>query len=174
MPAPDSDLQVPAAPGDRLERRTFTPLRRIRAGNRIMSVPEARWSPATDRAREAAARLAAARADTRRKWLAGEDMWDVIELLKAYAGDHLGCTAEEAIAALGLPDMTGVPKDPKERSGTQRLMARQSREVRHYAMFVIRVRDDPLSSRKAAAGAVPEYDMAAALKKLVAWMEGSE
>ena len=95
-----------------------------------------------------AAQLPESRGSARHRWITDDEWWDVIQDLKKYAAEHPGCTPDEAIAGLKLPDMTGVPADPKARNGTQRRMAAQARDARQHAEYVIRLRDDPLPSRK--------------------------
>lgn len=82
-----------------------------------------------------------------RRWLTDDDMWDVIQVLRAYLTDHPLRTAEEAVKALGLPDMDGVPADPGARSARHRRMARQAREVLHHARYAVRMRDLPPMAR---------------------------
>ena len=78
-----------------------------------------------------------------------DDDWDALEALKAWLAEHPDCTdPHEAVRALGLPDMTGIPDNPKARSSTQRRQAREARDMLQHAMYAIRTRDDPPLTRR--------------------------
>jgi hypothetical protein len=73
-----------------------------------------------------------------RRWMTDEDEWQALQDLKAWVADHPDCTPEQAVSALGLPDMTGVPADPNLRNRTQRRMAYEATAMLSYADYAIR------------------------------------
>jgi hypothetical protein len=71
-------------------------------------------------------------------WLAGDDHQPLIDAIKAWVREHPGCTLDDVIAGLGLPDMTGIPEDPKERTAGQQRAAALARDALQHAGYVIR------------------------------------
>jgi hypothetical protein len=77
-----------------------------------------------------------------RKRMTAEDDYAALEALKRWYGERPDCADPTAgVAALGLPDMTGVPKDRQARNITQRRMAAEAEAMLHHAGYAIRTRD---------------------------------
>jgi hypothetical protein len=77
-----------------------------------------------------------------RKWMTAEDEFQALLKIKAWYADHPESSDPRAgIAALGLPDMTGVPQDKRARNRTQQRMAAEAVSMLKYAEYVIRTRD---------------------------------
>jgi hypothetical protein len=72
-----------------------------------------------------------------RRWMTAEDEWQALQDLKAWAADHPDRTPQQAVRALGLPDMTGVPADPNLRDRTQRRMAYEATAMLSYAEYAL-------------------------------------
>lgn len=71
-------------------------------------------------------------------WPAGDDHREVIDAIKTYVRAHPGCTEDDVIGALGLPDMSGVPADPAARTRAQWKAAGRARDALQHAGYVIR------------------------------------
>jgi hypothetical protein len=88
------------------------------------------------------------------KWrppLTAEDDWNALQALKAWFAEHPESTdPAEGVAALGLPDMTGIPSLPAARTSIQKRMAREADDMFHHAQTAITQRDHPLKSRRTA------------------------
>jgi predicted component of type VI protein secretion system len=79
---------------------------------------------------------------TVRRSMTAEDDFQALLAIRAWFADHADCRDPAAgVAALGLPDMTGVPQDPHARNGTQRRMAAEAASMLQHAGFAIRNRD---------------------------------
>jgi hypothetical protein len=79
---------------------------------------------------------------TARRPMTAEDDFQALVALKSWFADHPDCSDPAAgVAALGLPDMTGVPQDPHARNRTQRRMAAEAASMLYHAGFAIRNRD---------------------------------
>jgi hypothetical protein len=75
----------------------------------------------------------------RRRWLTGEDEDNAIRDLRAWFREHPNVTdPEAAIKALGLPDMTGVPADPKARTKIHWRMHRDAKLILQHAGYAMR------------------------------------
>jgi hypothetical protein len=83
-----------------------------------------------------------ARPSGRHSWMTPEDDFQALQQLKAWFADHPDCSdPAEGIAALGLPDMTGVPAKVHGRNRTQQRMAAEATSMLRHAGFAIRHRD---------------------------------
>jgi hypothetical protein len=79
---------------------------------------------------------------TLRRPMTAEDDFQALEAIKGWFADHADCCDPAAgVAALGLPDMAGVPQDPHARNRTQRRMAAEAASMLQHAGFAIRNRD---------------------------------
>jgi hypothetical protein len=87
----------------------------------------------------------------RRVRMSDEVQARVIGSLKKWFAGHPECSdPAEAIAALGLPDMTGIPADPKQRTSGQKRAAALARDIRQHAEYALRCRDNPIPVRRKA------------------------
>lgn len=74
--------------------------------------------------------------------MTAEDDYQALQALIKWYGEHEDCTdPAEGIKALGLPDMTGVPKTRQARTSTQRRMAAEAASMLQHAGYAIRSRD---------------------------------
>jgi hypothetical protein len=74
-----------------------------------------------------------------RRWLTSEDEDQALADLKEWFREHPEVTDPEAgIKALGLPDMTGIPADPKARTGTHKHMLRDAQTILIFAGYAMR------------------------------------
>ena len=76
---------------------------------------------------------------TVRHWLTDEDEIRIIKDLRAWFHDHPGVTdPAEGVKALGLPDMTGVAENVKDRDITQHRIAKEAELVLLHAGYAMR------------------------------------
>lgn len=71
-------------------------------------------------------------------WPTGDDHQGVIDAAKEYVKAHPDCTEDEVIAALELPDMTGIPQSRAARTAAQRRAAARAVDARQHAGYAIR------------------------------------
>jgi hypothetical protein len=88
----------------------------------------------------------------RRARMSDEDQGPVIDALKAWFAGHPECSdLAEAISALGLPSMDGIPEDRGVRTASQQRAAGAARDVLQHARYALNCRDNPLPARQEAA-----------------------
>jgi hypothetical protein len=76
------------------------------------------------------------------RWMTAEDDYQALQALIGWFAEHPACTdPAEGVRALGLPDMTGVPKTRQARTTTQRRMATEAASMLQHAGYAIRNRD---------------------------------
>ena len=74
--------------------------------------------------------------------LEGGDPAPVIDALRQWLDGHQECTdPAEAVSALGLPDMTGIPEDPCQRTSGEQRRAAAARDALQHAGYALRIRD---------------------------------
>jgi hypothetical protein len=83
-----------------------------------------------------------------RKWMSEEDNERARLAIQEYVREHCGCTPDEVIKALGLPDMTGIPADRRARTNEHKRRAAEADLMLHYATFHVGLRDNPPKGKR--------------------------